>query len=340
MNIAPSFERLNYLTRPNKSVERKLLFETIVRLSSFSNLSSYRYVGFGSMWFADFLFVHRLLGISDMWSIEHPENEARANFNKPYRSINVKPGLSTDVLKGLSGTDWAKPMVAWLDYDGMLSKNVVSDVSLLCENAREGSIIIFSVNANRHLYRKSLQNKPPLTAAAKIRDFLGQHSIAQNFVTVKGPKGNPNEVPEEDFPQFLAESLLTHIAHKLAVSGRTNNVSGLTFVPMFNFCHRDGAEMVTVGGAIWPTTRIKEVQGAVEALTEVDATTSTPKHRRLDLIQLTLKEKIALDLLLPREAGADLVANSKAAGIGIPDSEITKYENCYKHFPLYAEAWI
>ena len=90
-----SYEKINYALRPAKSIERKMLCEVFRRLTPLGKLESYRYIGFGSTYFTDFILFHKSLGINSMISIEKDEgNKDRFNFNLPFRCINLKFGSS------------------------------------------------------------------------------------------------------------------------------------------------------------------------------------------------------------------------------------------------------
>ena len=56
-------EIMNYLFRPAKNIERKMLCEALSRLSIISDVKHYQYVGFSSVYFADFSLFHKQLGI-------------------------------------------------------------------------------------------------------------------------------------------------------------------------------------------------------------------------------------------------------------------------------------
>ena len=43
-----SFESINYMLRPNKNVERKLIARSLLRIGQRFPIRDYRYVGFGS----------------------------------------------------------------------------------------------------------------------------------------------------------------------------------------------------------------------------------------------------------------------------------------------------
>ena len=95
MNDKASFDVVNYSLRPNKNIERKLIFESLRMMDNIFDFSSYRYVGMGSLWFVDFILAHKMLHINNMVSIEMPEYEKRVEFNKPYNCINIEPGDTT-----------------------------------------------------------------------------------------------------------------------------------------------------------------------------------------------------------------------------------------------------
>ncbi len=54
-----SYEKFDYSTRPNKRTQRKMIFDALARYIGVFPRTSFHYVGFGSMWFADFLYAHR-----------------------------------------------------------------------------------------------------------------------------------------------------------------------------------------------------------------------------------------------------------------------------------------
>ncbi|RMG75351.1 MAG: hypothetical protein D6711_06830, partial [Chloroflexi bacterium] len=61
-----SSRKINYGLRPAKHIERKMLIEIFRRLSEFGSVESYRYIGFGALYFNDFYQFHKYLGIQNM----------------------------------------------------------------------------------------------------------------------------------------------------------------------------------------------------------------------------------------------------------------------------------
>ena len=143
--MLPSYEIVNYSLRPAKNIERKMFCEAFRRLVELGKLESYRYIGFGSTFFADFSLFHKSLGIGNSISMEKDTiNEKRFQFNKPYNCITLMFGKSNDLLPTLS---WDVKTIIWLDYDNELNESVLTDVAFVSTHAAPGSILIVTVDA-------------------------------------------------------------------------------------------------------------------------------------------------------------------------------------------------
>lgn len=342
----PSFERIDYQLRYNKHIERKLVFDVLARAKPLIGFESHRYLGFGSMWFSDFRLAHRVLGLKSMISMEREEYSERATFNQPYRCIDVHGENSTDFLRKLK---WDSPFISWLDYDGCLEVSVVEDLGILLDDCPADSIVLVSVNAKRSNYRpkgsmKEIVGKRLGTALGQVEALLGSGVVTPRFEPPKVETGAAHgDVSEENFAEFFAEALLAFMAHRIASAGRKFGVSPdgkdipLRFLPLFNFCHKDGVEMVTVGGVVCSGSDDGNPWCNDAALgIERNATDRLPTHQRLDLVPLTLKEKLTLDSCLPHEE-PDFLAEAKGKGVRLDDSELSKYWRYYGQFPVFFE---
>ena len=99
-----SFDIINYSLRPSKSIQRRLVFEGVRTLKGNLELDNMVYIGFGSVWFTDFVMAHKLLGIQDMVSMEADViGYKRALFNAPYATVRVMEGSSAAALPCLYG---------------------------------------------------------------------------------------------------------------------------------------------------------------------------------------------------------------------------------------------
>lgn len=154
MTSSPSFERIDYMIRSNKSIERKLIFDVLSGACKVISFRNHQYLGFGSIWFIDFRLAHKLLDLERMISIEYEDFAPRAEYNKPYRSIEVKQGDCLTVLQDFHNVDWADPFVAWFDFDRSLNESIPKIVHLFLANCAPNSVLIITVNAQRTNYRR------------------------------------------------------------------------------------------------------------------------------------------------------------------------------------------
>ena len=116
--MSGSFTRVNYRLRPAKGVERRMMADAFLRLWPFGRVESYRYVGMGSVYFADFALFNTVCGFTHLVSIEDAEDlqtQNRFKFNVPLGSIELKFGHSNVELPKLHWDNVRT--ICWLDYD-------------------------------------------------------------------------------------------------------------------------------------------------------------------------------------------------------------------------------
>lgn len=379
MSLRPSFERIDYQLRYNKHIERKLVFDVLAYIRQMIGIEQHQYLGFGSMWFADFRLAHRLLGMNQMISMEKEQHADRAKFNSPYYSIEVKGGMSSDSLKAI---DWSKPVIAWLDYDGTLDSDAAADLKQILQNCLADSVVIVTLNANRDSYRTRGVNGPRArkqTALGQVESMLVPGVVPARFEPVNTGVGH-GDVKEEDFPEFLADSVLAYMTHLVnrgggQITDETSTPETATFLPLFNLCHKDGVDMITVGGAVTAGARSAwhheivqfaqqlhavppkdNMEGAISLdgpempgdATEVQdivrreepeskSPTRIVDQLRLDLVPITLKEKLILDACLPDSSTEAFIERAKESGVCLDPAELGKYWRHYRHFPVFME---
>ena len=166
-----SFDAVNYSLRPSKSIQRAIVFDGVRKLQSHLDLDQLIYVGFGSIWFTDFVMAHKLVGIEDMVSIEkHEVGFRRAVFNSPFATVDVKLGLSSTVLPSLYDDEGfrRRPWMIWLDYDSELGESLRDDARSVIENVPENSLLLLTFNGNEKNY-----GDPP-DRPDRLRDLLGK----------------------------------------------------------------------------------------------------------------------------------------------------------------------
>src|SRR6478672_6193590 len=95
-----SFEKFDYLLRPSKQVERKLLIEALHHLVECGYpIYNYTYVGLGSVYYADFVLFHKYLYIDKMICAEWGSINRRMKFNKPFPFVRLVMKPVSEVIR-------------------------------------------------------------------------------------------------------------------------------------------------------------------------------------------------------------------------------------------------
>jgi hypothetical protein len=312
-----SFERINYGLRPAKNIERKMLCEALHRLSAFGHLETYRYIGFGSTYFSDFILFHKSLGITAMVSIEHAvEHQARFESNLPYKCITLEFGESTAVLPRLP---WDKRSIVWLDYDGVLDAGVLADVATVCANAISGSVLLLTVNANipKDRERKCL---PPREV---LRRNVGEEKL-------------PDDLQTGDFLEWGTAQIYRGIIDsqiRMTLKQRNGGLAGdcrIDYAQVFNFNYSDGTRMLTLGGLLYEEGHRAQVENC--GFANLKFYRPGDESYVIEVPLLTFLEIRRLNQLLPVDDCDQFVAPP------VPPSDARKYARIYKYFPTFTEA--
>ena len=309
-----SFDVVNYSLRPSKSIQRQLVFEGISKLKAHLDLERQVYIGFGSIWFTDFVLAHRLLVINDMVSIEANDvGYQRAVFNSPYATVRVLHGRSTQVLPALFDDNvvCGRPWLVWLDYDYEFDETLKEDITSIIENAPTNSILLITFNGHEMKYGAAPERPDRLRAlfGAAVPDDLSKGACK-----------------DERLQQTLANFALDYMkstANDLARPGG--------FVPAFRLVYRDSAPMVTVGG-ILPS------KGAAVTAATLVGEPSWKCHPPKPIIapHLTIREAAVLQSRLP--SNTRLTRDDvRALGFDLEDEQLQAFEAYYRQYPSFAQ---
>lgn len=321
----PSYERINYLLRPNKSVERKMVCEMLMGISSIRDLSKYQYIGFGSTYFADFSLFHRRLGISRMISIEGDEGaKDRCEFNKPYACIDLKIGKSTSVLPNLSinSTD----SIIWLDYDESISDTVFSDIDTVITMMRPDSFFMLSINAEFSLL-KNLSKKEDMNITQFLAEQIGEARFPNQYLG--------QEITAKTYLKILYECITQEISS--ALKARNGIEKKVAFHQSVFFVYKDGARMMTIGGFLFQ-------EDEMEQRLEKMGTSRLCFYQNGEdpyMIQcpiMSVKEIQALNSHLPcawDETG--VFQDAELNQFPIDNQDIIKFASLYRYFPSFVE---
>jgi len=312
--MMPSFDVVNYSLRPSKSIQRQVVFEGTRLLQAQLDFDRMAYVGFGSIWFTDFVLAHKILGIDDMFSIEADDvGFARAVYNAPYATVRVKHGLASEVLPKLFGDPELedRPWMAWLDFDYAFDESLRDDVRTLIENAPKNSVVLVTFNGNEMKYGTA-PDRPD-----RLRELFG----------AVVPDDLPKRACKEDRMQETLADLAINFMQ--SVAAEISRPGG--FVPAFRLIYRDQSPMVTVGGLL-------PAKGAAAIAASVVREEAWPGKPRKPIMapHLTIREASALQSQLPRPGNLSR-ALVKSLGFDLADEQIEAFETYYRQYPAFAQ---
>jgi hypothetical protein len=338
-----SSNRINYSIRVNKAIERKIIAEGVSLVRSKLGLE-YNYIGFGSLWFSDFVYFHKILNISQMSSIERDDIVfERAKFNKPFSCIKMHLGESKDKLAEILAAS-PTPTLIWLDYDDSVFNcgSYLEDVSTIVSHAKSGSIFIVSMNAHNQ-QAKDFKNNAPKDSNPEDWKTKTKLALKNVFGNVDIESVHDNQLTNSTkFIPFVSSLFSETIKNSIYASGNTKE-----HFKIFDFSYADGAEMITQGFLILDTADTASFT-LLEPLR--NHYFINDNQFRISAPTLTAKEKYILDQRLPHTNIENLITTTgeflhdnksylKASELGFPlliDS-LRGYSQLYKFYPTFSE---
>jgi hypothetical protein len=325
--MAASYKSVNFALRPAKAVERKMLCEVFRRLARFAPLDTYRYIGFGSFFYSDFLLFHRSLGVKHMINIEKEvRDKTRFRFNRPFGCIKCIFEKSREALPKLS---WTRRSIVWLDYLGQCNEDVLADIDTVCSNARSGSMLVVTLNAQ---FTADPQDSE--TARKKIDEL--RRMFTTKLPTEVTFKGHQREVDAS----AIAEGALGRVYARIVLDAMTETCRlrsaaldeerKVAFRQLFDFEYRDGAQMITVGGLLYERRDQARANACGFDGLDFVVESGRPPHE-LRVPSLTHREARYLDRHMPvTKAGS-------YRRTGLSMDMVREYERIYRWFPAFAE---
>lgn len=304
---------VNYSIRPNKSVERKVVFSSIPALSKEIGIDYDRYIGLGSYWFIDHIIAHRKLGINELISIEKPEGFRRATYNAPFSSVTVHEGDAGEVLPTLDLGKTAS--IVWLDYDSDLRGPVLEDMATVLQLAAVGTMLLVTVNAHHGQLKVQAPDRPE-----------AMWNLVGDLVDRDLP---PEKLNAENFPVTLSNVLVNHVRHTLNKAKRN-----IRFLEVYNFRYKDNAQMVTLGGVLIDKDDFskfdkKRVNQTFDCL-------FPDQQVNINVPPLTALEKLSLTRLFPCDEPPSM---EEVENLGFPlkEEQIRDFHRFYNFYPVFAE---
>ena len=309
-----SFDIVNYSLRPSKSIQRQIVFDGVRTLQSHLDLKRMVYVGLGSIWFTDFIMAHKLLGISDMVSIERSEiGHRRAVFNIPYATVRVCLGYSSQVLPTLYDDQIIRerPWMIWLDYDGYFDETLRDDIRSVIEQAPENTIFLITFNGKDRKYGHA-NDRPQ-----RLRELFGDVV--------------PDELPKHECGGDRMQETLADLAIDFMKSVAAELTHPGGFVPAFRLIYKDTAAMVTVGGLMPTVENARDTTNIVGG-----ANWKCRPEKRIVAPHLTIREAVTLQSQLPSAKGLSR-SLVQSLGFDLEDGQIEAFEKYYREYPAFAQ---
>tara|TARA_R110001583_G_scaffold181745_1_gene339095 strand:- start:7147 stop:8136 length:990 start_codon:yes stop_codon:yes gene_type:complete len=324
-----SSRKINYSTRVAKNIERKMIRDLLTRYSSSFPMDEYTYIGFGAKYFTDFLMVHKYLHIDKLISIEGDVgNKLKYDFNKPLNCIDMKYGMSTDILPDID-LDKNKSIV-WLDYDGLLEEYCLSDIVTLSGELEAGSVLFVSYNS-----------RPPKPAELEIEfpEIETQKGRLKAFLRkVHGESYLPHDLEYrglskwENYASLLRRLIINCIEKRLEVKNR-GIAEKVKLKQLVNFNYQDGCEMSTLGFTFYTT--VEEAEKIEQTnLNLFDFYRDNEAPYVIEVPSLTLKEIKALLEIMPKGRKGRKKELEKI----IPLRDIKQFSKIYKYLPIFTDS--
>lgn len=278
-----------YHLRPNKAIDRYAFLELLSKVDRYSSIDKYKYIGFGGHSLEDFKYIHSRFGICNMLSIEEDlQVYNRQKFNQPHNCIDCLQKSSSDFINEFQREE---DTIIWLDYVRPSElRQQIEEFQSTISTLDALDIIKITVNAHPASYVPSQKDM-------KSSDL--QDARINNLKEVLGsmfPSADLTEkmMTEKGFPEALC--LILKYAANLAMLGETD----IYFQPITAFSYADGQQMLTVTGIILERTQTKDFFDKTEIdkwkLSNID----WGKPRRINVPDLTIKERLSIDSYLPK----------------------------------------
>jgi hypothetical protein len=306
-----SYLKVQYDLRPAKQVERRMLVDAfhMLAMAGFP-IRDYQYTGFGSIYFVDFILFHKLLGITQMLSVEHSQKvEKRVKFNKPYGCVHILIGTAADVIPRLSPD---RRHLLWLDYDDVLCNSHLNDVRLAAAHLSVSSILLVTVDAEP----PGGKDDGPAEWMQHFHDEAGD--LAYWLTDIN------------DFRKSNLVRVNVQIIERAIKAGLTGR-QDVTFYPLFSFVYADGHQMLTVGGMFVTQTERRQILGSRLGDAHFIRFDLRKPPYKIRIPRLTRRERNYLDAKMPCRPGW------KPSEFEMLAEDINAYSEIYPFLPAYAE---
>jgi hypothetical protein len=275
MNFAPA-----YHLRTNKAVERLLFLELLHRLDRVfgelhaASISDYAYVGLGGPYLEDFNLIHSTFGNRKMISLELQKDVlTRQAINQPCSQVSLT-NLSTrnyidDLRLGRA------PSIVWLDYSSQEWVEQLAECFDLIPKLAPMSILKVTLTGRtRHLGANNTAR------AERLSELFGDY----------GPFQSGDVKPER-----ICRTLFG--IFRRALSDAASDTHSRAVRSLAAYEYNDGTPVLTMTMIVGPIAKVEVVTDVISQWRFSAVNWKEP--RIIDVPPLSLREKLAVDRLLP-----------------------------------------
>ena len=287
-------------------------------------ITDYQYTGFGAIYFVDFILFHKLLGMSKLLSLERMTGLAtRIEFNKPFKCVDVEMVSASSAIPNLSRDN---RHILWLDYDGVIHKDFLSDIQSALTVLPAGSILLVTVDVEPPEDHDYMEVNPDFDSSKEVmgpkqwKEYFEYHASTYLKLGL-----TESDFGRAELPSRTAEILKASFTRSIVPRAE------LEFLPMFNFIYRDSHWMLSMGGMIAGPTEKRRLLSTTLRDTEYYRDNFDTPPFEIAVPRLTRKERIYLDREMPCADGwtpKDFVIDA---------DEMRKYRDIYRFLPAFAE---
>jgi hypothetical protein len=286
-----------YHLRQNKAVDRYAFIELLSKLDKYCDIGEYNYIGFGGHSLEDFKYIHSRFGITNMISIEsNQEVYKRQKFNQPHNCIKCIFQSSDEFIDDFQAEE---KTIIWLDYTNPAEiRSQLEEIQSIINKLSALDVIKITLNAHASSYHEApkgigvnperdIQQPRLEKLSSKLDDLFPVADVTLDMMT------------ESRFPEALC--LIVRFAVNLSLNGR----SDIRFQPLTSFCYADGVKMLTITGILIGDND-KNILTSTNISNWELANTQWDKPRSINIPDLTIKERLYIDALLPNSNPEDI----------------------------------
>jgi len=315
VSLSKSFEKVHYEFRPAKQVERRMLLHAFHELRNIGYpISRYEYTGLGSIYFVDFAFFHRYLGLRRMTSVERDVDiRKRVKFNCPYKNVKI---ILDDISAQIARLSSGQQHILWLDFDFILTEELLDAIQLATMQLSFQSILLITVDV-----------EPPGRPEDGLKKW--NPTAWMRYYRQEAEDHFWRGISRKDFARDMLPMTNARILQNVIECGLRER--GAEFINMFSFLYADGHRMLSVGGMIGTDEDRRKIQllDRKQLFFIRDNITDEPFMIRVPLV--TRKERLFLDQKMPCRK------NWKPHAFEMKPNDIADYCRIYRYYPAYTE---